>query len=136
MRARFAAAFSLALAGALTIACGGIVSPSQNTVETFSGTIPPGGAHPFSASKTGEIQVKLTALAPVSSTFVGLVWAQAGSDGGCTSSNFGGVIFQTVAQLNVQAISTQILSGRYCLIVSEYIALTAPETYTVTVSHP
>jgi len=133
MRARFAAAFALALAGALTIACGGIVSPSQNTVETFSGTIPPGGAHPFS-SKTGEIQVKLTALAPVSSTFVGMVWAQAGSDGGCTSIN--GVLFQTVAQLNVQAISTQIISGRYCLILYDYIGFTAPETYTVTVSHP
>jgi len=135
MRARFAAAFALALAGALTIACGGIVSPSQNTVETFSGTIPPGGAHPFSASKTGEIQVKLTALAPVSSTFVGLVWAQAASDGGCTAS-VGGILFQTVAQLNVQAISTQIISGRYCLIVYDYIGFTAPETYTVTVSHP
>ena len=135
MRARFAAAFALALAGALTIACGGIVSPSQNTVETFSGTIPPGGAHPFSASKTGEIQVKLTALAPVSSTFVGLIWAQAGSDGGCKTS-IGGILFQTIAQLNVQAISTQIISGRYCMVVYDYIGFTAPETYTVTVSHP
>ena len=134
MRARFAAAFVLALAGALTIACGGIVSPSQNTVDTFSGTIPPGGAHPFSASKTGEIQVKLTALAPVSSTFVGMIWAQAGSDGGCTS--VGGILFQTIAQLNVQAISTQIISGRYCLVVYDYIGFTAPETYSVTVSHP
>src|SRR5712691_1309191 len=105
MRARFAAAFALALAGALTIACGGIVSPSQNTVETFSGTIPPGDAHPFSASKTGEIQVKLTALAPVSSTFVGMI-------------------------------SAQVISGRYCLVVYDYIGFTAPETYTVTVSHP
>ena len=135
MRARFAAVLVLALAGAMSIACGGIVTPSQNTVDTFSGTIPPGGAHPFSASKTGEIQVKLTALAPVSSTFVGLVWAQAGSDGGCAGS-IGGVLFQTVAQLNVQAISTQILSGRYCLIVYDYIGFTATETYTVTVSHP
>ncbi len=135
MRARFAAAFALALAGALTIACGGIVSPSQNTVETFSGTIPPGDAHPFSASKTGEIQVKLTALAPVSSTFVGMIWAQAGSDGGCKTS-IGGILFQTIAQLNVQAISTQIISGRYCLVVYDYIGFTAPETYTVTVSHP
>ena len=132
MRARFAAA--LAVAGAIT-ACGGIVTPSQNTVETFSGTIPPGGAHGFSASKTGEIQVKLTALSPVSSTFVGLVWAQAGGDGGCTST-VGGILFQTAAQLNVQAISTQILSGRYCLIVYDVIGFTATENYTVTVSHP
>jgi len=136
MRARFAAAFALALAGALTIGCGGIVSPSQNTVEPFSGTIQPGGnsAHPFS-SKTGEIQVKLTALAPVSSTFVGMIWAQAGSDGGCKTS-IGGILFQTIAQLNVQAISTQIISGRYCLVVYDYIGFTAPETYSVTVSHP
>jgi hypothetical protein len=135
MRARSAAAVALAVAGAITIACGGIVTPSQNTVETFSGTLPPGGSHPFSASKTGEIQVKLTALSPVSSTSVGLIWAQAAGDGTCSGS-VGGVIFQTVAQLNLQAISTQIISGRYCLIVYDYLGFTATENYTVTVSHP
>jgi len=135
MRARFAAALVLALFGAMTIACGGIVSPSSNTVDTFSGTLPPGGAHPFSASKTGEIQVKLTALSPVSSTTVGMIWAQASGDGSCSGS-VGGILFQTIAQLNVQAISTQIISGRYCLFVYDYIGFTTTESYTVTVSHP
>jgi hypothetical protein len=137
MRARFAAALALALAGAITNACGGIISPSQNTVETFSGTIQPAGnsGHPFS-SKTGEIQVKLTALSPVSSTFVGMSWTLAAGDGSCMGNNFGGSLFQTVAQLNVQAISTQIISGRYCLILYDYIGFTAAENYTVTVSHP
>jgi hypothetical protein len=134
MRARFAAALVLAVAGAIT-ACGGIISPSQNTVDTFSGTIPPGGSHPFTASKTGEIQVKLTALSPVSSTSVGMIWAQAAGDGSCSGS-VGGILFQTIAQLNVQAISTQIISGRYCLILYDYLGFTTTESYTVTVSHP
>ena len=57
MPLRCSAAFLLALAGALTISCGGIVDPSQNTIESFAGTVQPASAraHAFSTSKTGEL---------------------------------------------------------------------------------
>ena len=59
MRLRLSAALALALAGAISISCGGIVDPSQNQVESFSGTVPVGGnvQHKFSASKTGVLQI-------------------------------------------------------------------------------
>src|SRR4051812_32485210 len=113
MGSRFRAAFVLAVAGALSVSCGGIVDPSKNQVETVSGTIAVGGRgqpHPFSSPKTGEISVKITALAPSSGTLVGMLWAQSSSAGACD----GQLLFNTVAQLNVPAISNQILSGNYC----------------------
>jgi|SRR6266850_1834033 len=138
MRARFSAA-ALAIAGVLSVSCGGIVDPSKNTVETFSGTIAPGTGiamfHGFSSSKTGELSVKFTALAPASSVFMGVVWAQAPNDGSCTG-NLGILQQNNFAQLNLPAISGQIISGKYCIAVYESSPLSVPETYTVTVSHP
>jgi hypothetical protein len=135
MRSRFRAALVLAVAGALSVSCGGIVDPSQNKVETFSGTIAlqgRGPVHPFSSSKTGEISVKITALSPSSGTPVGLLWAQASSAGACD----GQVLLSTVAQLNVPAISNQIFSGNYCIQLYDYGYFSAAQTYTVSVSHP
>jgi len=141
MRARFSAAVALAAAGVLSISCGGIVDPSKNQVEPFSGTITPGTGtttyHPFSSSKTGEISVKLTALAPASSVFLGVLWAQDPSNGSCTG-NLNFLQQNNFAQLNLPAISGQIISGKYCIAVYESAAspLSASENYTVTVSHP
>jgi hypothetical protein len=136
MRARFPVA--LAVAGLLTMSCGGVVDPSQNTSQVFSGTIVPGGSpdiHPFTAANTGEFTVKITALAPNTSAFVGLQVAQDASNGSCTS--FGGLIGQNnFAQLNVLAMSSSIISGRYCVLAFDIGSLTAAETYSVTVSHP
>ena len=89
-------------------------------------------AHPFAASKTGEISVKITALAPTSNAIVGLVWVQATTDGTCTQSTY---------QQNVRSVERTgdigaIVSGRYCIIVYDAIGFTVPQTYTLTVSHP
>ena len=49
---------ALTLAAVLAAGCGGIVDPSQNKTDTFTGTIAPGGqgpAHGFAASKTGSL---------------------------------------------------------------------------------
>ena len=135
MHSRFLAA--LALAG-FTAACGGIVDPSQNTTDTFSGTIYHGDAikfFPFSSSKTGEISVKFTALTPVSNVLMGVLVAQANGDGSCTG-DLGLVQQNNFAQLNLPSISGQILGRRYCLGVYESQPLTQTETFTVTVSHP
>lgn len=120
--------------------CGGIVDPSQNQVETFTGTIAPGNqgpAHGFSSSKTGEISVKVTALTPSSSnTFVGVLWTGRNSNGDCAGS-LGQVFGQnSFAQVGLPAISTQILSGGYCLVLYDVGSFTTTVSYTVTVSHP
>jgi hypothetical protein len=139
MRVRLSAALVVAAAVAAA-ACGGIVDPSQNQVETFSGTIPvrgQGPAHGFSAGSTGEIQVKITALTPsTSNTFVGVLWTGRNSNGTCENS-LGAVFGQNnFAQVGLPAISTQILSGGYCLILYDVGSFTTTENYTVTVSHP
>jgi hypothetical protein len=135
MSSRFRAALVLAVAGALSVSCGGIIDPSQNQMETFPGTIAVAGAgpvHPFSVSKTGEISVKITALSPSSSVPVGVLWAQGASGGACNIN----LLQNTLAQINVPVISTQILSGNYCIQLYDAGYFTAAENYTLTVSHP
>ncbi len=137
MHRRFLAALVLAVC-CTAAACGGIVDPSQNQTETFSGTINHGDAikfFPFNSSKTGEISVKFTALTPVSNVLMGVLVAQAQGDGSCTG-DLGLIQQNNFAQLNLPAISGQILGRRYCLGVFESQTLTQAETFTVTVSHP
>jgi hypothetical protein len=128
--------FSLcAIVGAALLAagCGGITDPSKNTVENFSGTLNVGGlvAHPFSSSKNGELQVKITALAPTTSAVIGLSWTQTANDGSCA-----GLLQSTFASLNVPAISGAVSSQRYCIIVQDIGSIAVPQTYTIAVSHP
>ena len=134
MAVRLSGAFLLACAGALSISCGGIVDPSQNTVEPFSGTVQPGQArsHPFS-SRSGEIQVKILTLTPASQPVIGVQWVQAAGDQSCT----GGLLqVNQFATANSTAISGQINSGNYCIIMYDSVGLTQPENYSITVSHP
>jgi hypothetical protein len=134
---RLTAVAALAAASLIAGSCGGITDPSKNTVDTFTGTLQVGGnmGHPFTASKTGEISAKVTSMSPVSNTFIGVIWAQAPSDGTCVSSL--GILQQNnFAQVNIPAISGAIVSGKYCIIVYDVGAFTAPQTYTITVSHP
>jgi hypothetical protein len=130
---RVSAAFFLALAGAISISCGGITDPSQNQNEPFSGTVAPGSFSvvKFSASKTGEITVKMGTITPAAVPALSLQWLGAG-DGSCNGGLFGA----TVATSNTTAISNQIVSGNYCLVLSEYVAQTVTATYSLTVSHP
>ena len=133
MRSRVTAALLLALAGAVSISCGGIVDPSQNTVVPFSGTVAPGGTSlvKFSSPKTGEIQVKMLTITPAAVQALGMQWVGSG-DGSCN-----GQLWQsTIATSNATAISTQIQSGSYCLIVYDYIGQTVAANYSLTVSHP
>jgi hypothetical protein len=138
MHLRYSAAFLVAAAFAAA-ACGGIVDPSSNQVETFTGQIAVGGraVHGFSAGKTGEISVKITALSPANSnTFVGIVWTGRASDGTC-NGQLGALFGQNnLAQLNVPAISAQILQGGYCLTLFDVGSFTTTTSYSVQVSHP
>jgi hypothetical protein len=132
MRLRVSAALVLALAGIVSISCGGIVDPSQNQVQTFSGTVAPGGnsVSKFS-SQSGELQVKMLTITPAAVQALGMQWVGAG-DGSCNGS-----LWQsTIATSNTTAISTQIQSGSYCLVVYDYIGQTVTANYSLTVSHP
>jgi hypothetical protein len=126
-------AIAIACAGLMAAGCGGITDPSKNTVEPISGTLAVGGinAHGFTSSKTGELSVKITALAPTSSAVLGLLWTQAANDGTC-----GGLLQQAFAQLNVPAISGPVSSQKYCIIVQDIGSIAVPQTYTLAVSHP
>jgi hypothetical protein len=133
MRFRVSAAHLLAIAGAFSISCGGIVDPSQNTTETFSGTVAPGGffVNRFSSPKTGEITVKMLNITPAAIPALTLQWVGSG-DGSCNGQPYGA----TIATANTTAISNQIVSGNYCLVLSEYVAQTVTASYSLTVSHP
>jgi hypothetical protein len=132
MRFRVPAAFLLALAGAISISCGGIVDPSQNTVDPFSGTVVPGGnSLSRFTSKTGEIQVKMLTITPAAVAALGMTWVGSG-DGSCN----GQVWQSTVAVSNTTAISQQIQSGSYCLVVYDYLGQTVTANYSLTISHP
>ena len=89
------------------------------------------------AGRTGEIEVKITALTPSSSnTLVGVLWTGRNSSGTCENS-LGAVFGQNnFAQVGLPAISTQILSGGYCLVLYDVGSFTTAVNYTVTVSHP
>ena len=134
MRFRLSSAFLLALAGAISISCGGIVDPSQNKTDTFSGTVQPASAraHAFSSSKTGEISIKILTLTPASQPVIGLQWVQA--DG--NNCNGGFLQVNQFASAGTTAISGQIISGQYCVIVYDSVGLSVPSNYTLTVSHP
>lgn len=135
MHVRFSAACLLALAGAISTSCGGIVDPSQNTVEPFSGTVQPRSfsEHKFSASKTGEIAIRVVTLTPISSAFIGVQWVQRSSDGNCNGSLLQNNAFATA---NLTAISGQIISGSYCVVMYDPVGYAQPENYAITVSHP
>jgi hypothetical protein len=134
MRVRLSA-FVLALAGLFTISCGGIVDPSENKTDPFAGTVQPGSAraHWFSASSTGEIAVKILSITPASSPVLGVQWVQGGGDQTC---NGGLLQVNQFATANSTAISGQILSGNYCIIMYDSVGLTQPTNYSITVSHP
>ena len=133
MRPRLTALLTLAFVGLICISCGGIVDPSQNQVEPFSGSVAPGGGsiNRFTASKTGEIQVKMLTITPAAVSALLVQWVGAG-DGSCN-----GQLWQSgVATQNATVVSNQIQSGNYCILVSEYIAQTVTANYSLTVSHP
>ena len=127
MRLRMSAALILALAGALSIGCSGITDPSQNTVESFAGTVPVGGAraHWFSASKTGEIAIKIAdadaGVLPRSSAWNG---SRARTIGHAATALCRSISSRVA---NTTAISGQIVSGPYCVIIYDPGNLTAAD---------
>jgi hypothetical protein len=134
MSSRFRAALVLAVAGALSVSCGGIVDPSKNKMDPFSGTIQVGGnaSFNFSTGSSGEVYAKIATLSPSSSAPIGLAFAQ--SDGTSCSAN---VLWNQVTQPGIAVtIPTQVPSGRYCVVLYDAGYFSVAQTYTGSVSHP
>ena len=135
MHSRFAAA--LGIVALLTVSCGGVVSPSNNVSETFSGTLEPFpspnsiAAFSFSTSKSGEFNVKITALAPATNLFLQTFYGQLQADGSC-----GIIQANQFSTLNTTALAGPITPGRWCLGIRDVGTLSANETFTLTVAHP
>ena len=133
---RVAAAVLLLLTAA---ACGGVTSPSDNVVETFSGTIEPKPSpnyiaiHHFTTQNTGEIEVTITALAPLTNVFVATFFGRTQSDG-CGFDPFNPP--NEFSTLNRPSIVAPITKGNWCVGIYDPGTLTRAVTYTLTVSHP
>jgi hypothetical protein len=129
-------AVALCVAACLTISCGGLVDPSKNVTETFSGTLEPYPsansvmAFPFTTTKSGEYSVKITALAPNTNVFLTTTYGIAQS-GGC-----GAIQQNPFSALNSTSLSGAITPGSWCVAIQDLGSLTTNETFTITVAHP
>jgi hypothetical protein len=136
-KARVAAALCL---GLILQGCG-ISSPSDNRVETFSGSVQPlnfGVSHPFSVTNVGsrEIKITLTSLVP-GNAFLGILYGQPAGNG-CGA--FQTAVVDTTAGRNSLTGFIQI-AGQYCVQVFDPvntvgIPLPVTQNYTLQVSHP
>lgn len=132
LSARRLVAYLGAAAVLATSACGGVTSPSKNRTEDFSGTLEVGGqnTHTFNTNKNGEYEVRITALAPSSNAFIGvIVGRQAGGSCFPEANN-------PFAQLSRLALSGPIFSGGYCVSVYDPGSLSQSQNYTIQVSYP
>jgi hypothetical protein len=130
---------ALVAAGLLSGACNGVVDPSNNVLQTFTGTIPvqgttvPGIA--WSTNKTGEYTVKVTAMDPNNGTYFGAILSYAASDGSCVGQ------LQPIQQNSFGTVNTPVMTGaiypgNYCVFLFDVGFFTVAENFTLTVSHP
>ena len=133
MRASLSALIAVAVA--LSLPACGISGPSANTDETFSATLRVGGqnVHNFIVGKSGEFTVKLTALSPDGGSIVGTAWGSPTTDGRCVP--FSGYV-NNFSTSNKTILGGPIQPGTFCIEVFDVGLLTAPQNYTLVVSHP
>ena len=123
---------SCCLAALLAAGCGGVIDPSQNTVEEKSGTIVPGGLsfQMFSVSKNGEFEIRITNL---NNADAFLHMAYGPDAGGCTGASLG----DAYRQLNQAGFGGSIQKGNYCVYLrDDLLALKSESPYTLRISHP
>jgi hypothetical protein len=104
------------------------------TTDTFTGTVAVGGAdfHSFPIAATGTVDVTLTSATPPASVVMGLSVGTPGTDR-CIAVAGGST--QTPAGSSVQ-LSGIASPGTLCVDVHDAGELSAPVSYTVTVTHP
>jgi hypothetical protein len=135
----------LVLCGAMLmlVACGGVVDPSKNKVDTFSGTLQPqsGGStnvHFFSVSKNGEVTFTMTSVTPAPVNAGTLIFSLGQpSSGSCQL--FPGQAQAAVVNRGIQFYpfaNGLINKGDYCLAVIDLGIITVATSYTGNISHP
>lgn len=131
--------FGIALAVALVAAgCSHVIDPSQNKVETFTGTLKAssgtGQQTPnINVSSTGEVVVTVTSLTPSVplGTFFGVILGQVVSNQCATFQN------NQFSTVGTAAIDNQITPGTWCIVIYDPRGIfTVDETFSVKVSHP
>lgn len=137
MRWRFAAA--LAAAGLSAAACSGVVDPSKNVTQTFTGTIPVQGTTipgvGWSTNQTGEYSIKVTALDPNNGVYFGAILSYAAPDGTCVGQ-LTPVQQNSFGTVNTPLLSGAIYPGSYCVFLFDVGFFTVAENFTLAVSHP
>lgn len=132
MTVQIRALAALCLAAVVAAGCGGVIDPSQNTVEDKPGTLPVGGLswQTFSVGKNGEFEIKITNLNNADA-FILMAYGQ--DVGGCT----GNVLGQAYRQLNQAGFGGSIQKGNYCVYLSDdRLMLKTDSPYTLRISHP
>ena len=127
-KCRFA---GLLLVLAISGACGGVVDPSENTTDTFSGTLQPlgQGPHQFRASKSGEIDIKITAMSNLDA-IVEILYGM----GSCANPT---LLNRGYRQANQVGLGGLVSAGEHCVVIADTLGtLRQATTYTLTVSHP
>ena len=116
----------------LAAGCDGVIDPSENQVEERPGTINPLGTvfEPFTVSKSGEFEIRITALSNADAI---LLMAYGPDSGGCTGQTLGSS-YRTLNQIGFGGL---IQPGRYCAYLQDELGiLRGPTTYTLRISHP
>jgi hypothetical protein len=115
--------------------CSGVIDPSKNTVEPFSGTLAVGAGVTFSYSwsRNGEIEVNLTAVTPTPTN--GPIAMYIGQEDNAKNCfQLAGYSAQAIVNRKVQF--GVLNKGSYCLGIFDPGTLTVPVNFTGTFSHP
>jgi len=133
-----AGAIALALAGLITISCGGVNDPSKNATDTLTVNVATRGGQSqpatFNVSNSGEYSVKVTGSTPsFSGTFYMIV-------GLGDASQCGSIVQQNpFASVNGPALTGAIIQkGLYCVVIADTNGSfpTTGISFTVQASHP
>ena len=132
---------ALLIAALVTGSCGGPLAPSDNTIETFSGTVALKNimVHVFDVPNLGEFKVTVRAFS-AGNPIVGIFWGGSPDGVNCQTSGYN-------ASLNVSQIDKSPLSGpvyakgKYCVELFDPalvggVPMIIPQTYRIEVSHP
>jgi hypothetical protein len=126
-----AVAFACLLPG-----CSGVIDPSKNKVEPFSGTLAVGGSvtFPYSWDKNGEIEVTMTSVTPTPTN--GPIAMYIGQQDNTNCFQLQGYAAQAIVNRKVQF--GVLNKGSYCLGIFDPApgVLTAPVSFAGTFSHP
>jgi hypothetical protein len=119
----------------LLSACSGVIDPSKNKVENFSGTlgVAGGAVFPYSWDKNGEIEVTMTSVTPTPTNGpIAMYLGQEDNSNNCFQ--LAGYSAQAIVNRKVQF--GVLNKGKYCLGIFDPGVLTVPVNFSGTFSHP